>query len=303
MTLTLKMLEEKYPQADWTHIYTGSLAEDAVRNGGSGVFVRTPTGQTVSYSNATSRKCSNFKAETSALKKAVACIAEVKPQKTVILTDSKAALQSLISNAPDQPIHCWKTRSFSHMNVPWSYCGSKPTMGFQEMKEQITGPSLGANNCNPCPPPLTRKQNPAPKQSKMPIEKGHRRLQPLYRPKQPSGKTWADHYIQLANMTLWPARAPEVKWHHGLSTLQLQRSRTDDPPGLFHLAETETPVMAAGWVNHQQAEGNGRRPVLHHPIPGNMWTEGLSMSDQLQKKKIKKTATHTQISLDSRRYS
>ena len=29
----------------------------------------------------------------------------MKPQKTVILTDSKAALQSLTSNTPDQPIH------------------------------------------------------------------------------------------------------------------------------------------------------------------------------------------------------
>ena len=31
--------------------------------------------------------------------------------------------------------------------------------------------------------------------------------------------------------------------------------------------------------------GNGRRPALHHPIPGNMWTEGLSIADQMQKKK------------------
>ena len=58
MALTLEMLEEKYLQADWTHIYTSGSAEDAVRNGGSGMFVRTPTGQTVSYTNATGRKCS-----------------------------------------------------------------------------------------------------------------------------------------------------------------------------------------------------------------------------------------------------
>ena len=45
MTLTLKMLEEKYLQTDWTHIYTDGSAEDAVGNGGRGVFVRTPTGQ------------------------------------------------------------------------------------------------------------------------------------------------------------------------------------------------------------------------------------------------------------------
>ena len=38
-------------------------------------------------------------------------------------------------------------------------------------------------------------------------------------------------------------------------------SRTDGPPhppGLSHLAETETPVMAAGLANRQQAVGNGK---------------------------------------------
>ena len=103
--LTLEMLEEKHWQAVWTLIYTDSSAEDAARNGGSGTSARTPTGQTVSYSNATGRKSSNFKAETSALQNAVAYIAQMKPQKTVILTDSKAALQTQISNTPDQPNH------------------------------------------------------------------------------------------------------------------------------------------------------------------------------------------------------
>ena len=46
-----------------------------------------------------------------------------------------------------------------------------------------------------------------------------------------------------------PASSPEAIWHHGLCTLRLERSRTvgpPHPPGLFHLAATETPVMAAG---------------------------------------------------------
>ena len=95
------------------------------------MFVGTPTGQTVSYSNAAARKCSNFKAETSALQNAVAYIAEMKPQKTVILRDSKAALQSLISSTPDQPIH-------------------------QLLKDL----QLLPNSCNPCQPPVTRKPKP-----------------------------------------------------------------------------------------------------------------------------------------------
>ena len=119
-------------------------------------------------------------------------------------------------------------------------------------------------------------------------EKSHWRLQPLNWPNQPSGKTWASHYIQVANRTLWPASVPEANWHHGLCTLRLQRSGTDGPPhppGLSHPAETETPVMAAGWVNHQQAVGNGGRPVPHLPVPGNMWTEDLSTADRPHKKR------------------
>ena len=50
------------------------------------------------------------------------------PQKAVILKDSKATLQFLISNTPDQPNQCRKTCSFSHKNAPWSYSGSLPTV-------------------------------------------------------------------------------------------------------------------------------------------------------------------------------
>ena len=87
----------------------------------------------------------------------------------------------------------------------------------------------------------------------------------------PGFKTrWADHYIRVANRTLWPASTHEAILHHGLCTLRLQRSGTDGPPhppGLSHLAETETPVMAAGWVKNQQAVGNGGRPAA----PPNSW--------------------------------
>ena len=46
-----------------------------------------------------------FHSRNLSIQTAVAYVAEIKPQKTVILKDSKAALQSLISNRSDQPIH------------------------------------------------------------------------------------------------------------------------------------------------------------------------------------------------------
>ena len=45
MALTLEKREEKYSQADWTYMYTHGSLENAARNGGSGMFVRTPAGQ------------------------------------------------------------------------------------------------------------------------------------------------------------------------------------------------------------------------------------------------------------------
>ena len=101
---TLEMLDDKYPPAVWTHIYTDGSAENAIKNGGSGVYARTPDGQTQSFSNASGSKCSNFKAEVLALQTAAAYITESNPEKSVILTDSKAALQSLCSESPDRDI-------------------------------------------------------------------------------------------------------------------------------------------------------------------------------------------------------
>ena len=44
---TLEMPEEKYPQADWTHIFTDGSVKILLKIIiGSGVFIRTPTGQT-----------------------------------------------------------------------------------------------------------------------------------------------------------------------------------------------------------------------------------------------------------------
>ena len=70
------------------------------------------------------------------------------------------------------------------------------------------------------------------------------------------------------------SEAPEANWHHGLRTLWLKGSRTDSPPhspGLFLLATTETPVMAAGWSNHQQAVGPEWRKTC--AVPSSSWQQ------------------------------
>ena len=135
------------------------------------------------------------------------------------------------------------------------------------------------------PPPKKKKRNAKEKKKRIlelsPRKQDRRRtyfitpslwrLQPLYRPNQPSVKTRADHHIQVANRTLWPASAPEANWHHGLCTLRLQRSRTDGPPhppGLSRLAETETPVYGRRMSQPLTSCGERRKTCA---APPNSW--------------------------------
>ena len=103
--MTLELLEQKYPPEVWTQIYTDISAQNAVKNGGNGVYIRTPDGNTQTYSDATGTRCSHFKAKVCALQTAVTHIKTSQPEKSVVLTDSKAALQSLGSDSPDKDLH------------------------------------------------------------------------------------------------------------------------------------------------------------------------------------------------------
>ena len=38
--LTLEMIQSRYPKSTWTHSFTDGSAENAVRNGGSGAYIR-----------------------------------------------------------------------------------------------------------------------------------------------------------------------------------------------------------------------------------------------------------------------
>ena len=86
------------------------------------------------------------------------------------------------------------------------HCGPtvdpSPLWVSRKWKSRFAWLSLGANNCNPCPPPRTRKPKPCSETDKNVHGKKPLRLQPLYWPNQPSGKTWADHCIQAVNSTL-----------------------------------------------------------------------------------------------------
>ena len=52
-------IDKRYPAKTWTHIYTDGSAENAIRNGGCGVFIKRPRLPSVSLSKPGRSLCSN----------------------------------------------------------------------------------------------------------------------------------------------------------------------------------------------------------------------------------------------------
>ena len=99
----MEEIDKRYPATTWTHIYTDRSAENTIRNGGCGVFIKRPELPSVSLSKADGSLCSNYKAEFLALYNATEALKlwEIKHPKAVFLSDSLSALQSLTSETPD----------------------------------------------------------------------------------------------------------------------------------------------------------------------------------------------------------
>jgi len=102
--LAQEMIDQKYPQQHWTLVYTDGSSQNAVRNGGSGVFIKFPDQSTHSIASAAGELCSNYRAEIQALTIASEYLITAKNtgDKIVLLTDSLSALQALRAPSADQ---------------------------------------------------------------------------------------------------------------------------------------------------------------------------------------------------------
>ncbi|XP_076434616.1 uncharacterized protein LOC143274630 [Babylonia areolata] len=96
-SLTLEAQSTKYPPDTWATAYTDGSAEEPVKNGGSGVYIRLPDGRTISKSVAIGTLSTNFRAEACGLLLAAQTFSQedTLPTNTVFLTDCKSILQSL----------------------------------------------------------------------------------------------------------------------------------------------------------------------------------------------------------------
>ena len=95
--LTLAMLDESYNRTQWTQVYTDGSADDAVRNGGSGIFIHFPDGRRAERAHPAGKLSSNYRAEVKAVLEAAKLLNNENPPpaKIVILTDCKSLTQSL----------------------------------------------------------------------------------------------------------------------------------------------------------------------------------------------------------------
>ena len=105
-TNTLDLIDEKYNNAEWTHVYTDGSATEAVKDGGSGIFIKYPSGNAKRISIPAGHTCSNYKAEPLAIQKALDSLEDLELNKRniALFTDSVSALQGLDSDRDDIPL-------------------------------------------------------------------------------------------------------------------------------------------------------------------------------------------------------
>ena len=97
------MIQDRYPKSTWTHVFTDGSAENAVKNGGSGAYIRRSDGTTSSLFIPAGDLSSNYRTEVHALKAATELLIEedYNQQNIVLLSDSLSALQSLTNDPTD----------------------------------------------------------------------------------------------------------------------------------------------------------------------------------------------------------
>ena len=130
--LALEHLNSNYPVDIWTHAYTDGSAEDAVKNGGGGVYIKFSNGNTESKSFSTGKNSTNYRAEAKAILTAVQTLnnSEFTSNSTVILTDCRSILESIQSGEETQTLNEIKSelttlKQKTNLTLQWipSHCG------------------------------------------------------------------------------------------------------------------------------------------------------------------------------------
>ena len=93
-------IAENYPPETWTHVYTDGSTTKAITDGGAGIIIQYPSSATQTASSATGKHCTNYRAETEALKQAAILVKDsLEPcSTTVFLTVPLSVFEALETN-------------------------------------------------------------------------------------------------------------------------------------------------------------------------------------------------------------
>ena len=85
--LALEYLDEMYPSHVWTQVFTDGSAENAIKNGGGGIYMKEKNGQEICTAIATGSLSTNYRAEAEAIRHAIkelqnANVNTISPQKS-----------------------------------------------------------------------------------------------------------------------------------------------------------------------------------------------------------------------------
>ena len=106
--LTDKHLDKHFPRDRYARVYTDGSANEAVRDGGGGIYIEWNDGTTESHSIPTGKYSTNYKAEIVALEHAVSLLLDRDTSALphiVLLTDAKSVLQALASKQDENTQH------------------------------------------------------------------------------------------------------------------------------------------------------------------------------------------------------
>ena len=132
------MINDEYPREAWTHVYTDGSATRAVINGGAGIVILYPSGKRETHHAATGTHCSNYRAETLALMKAVSMIEDSNEafNSVVFLTDAMSVFEALTNNKVPQLANALQ-RISTNLNVTLQWIPAHCRVAGNEDADQL----------------------------------------------------------------------------------------------------------------------------------------------------------------------
>ena len=126
--LTQALITDLYPSEAWIHAYTDGSARNAVSDGGAGIFIQSPEGQTIKKGFPTGKHCTNYTAEEEAIKHATVAVEELDTDcnQVVFLTDALSVLQALEGDKlPQLMQNLQKLQKRKRVALQWipAHCG------------------------------------------------------------------------------------------------------------------------------------------------------------------------------------